>query len=110
MTTTLITWATFVHTWAIAAIVWATAHPLETIATALGMLGTWLIRKPGRQQAWGFACWCVSNPLVIYVMASAHSWAFALQASVYWAMAWLSVWHHGVKPWLVRRVLDRRAV
>lgn len=64
---------------------------LELFATAGGLLGTWLIRKPGRWMRWGFVCWCFSNPAAMAFMYLNQHWALLLQVTVYWALALVSV-------------------
>lgn len=69
---------------------------LETLATMLGLLGAWLVRKPGRWFAWGFAVWVVSNPLAMVFMALHGHWRFFAVHAAYLLMAL-----EGVQHWLV---------
>ena len=75
----------------------------EPIATVFGLAGTALLYKPHRWAGLGFACWLISNPLVMYVMwINGHRWLF-VQAAVYWVIAMASTWNWLVKPWLLTR-------
>jgi hypothetical protein len=73
---------------------------LQICAVAFALLGTWLLRKPGRWMPYGFVAWLVSNPLAMVFMAlNGHWWLFA-QHLVFFVLAGESVWHWLVLPML----------
>ena len=71
---------------------------LQILGTGFGLLGTWLLHKPGRWAPWGFACWLVSNPAAMTLMAIQGNWLMVLQFTIYWLIAMSSVWHWLIKP------------
>lgn len=74
---------------------------LQICSSAFALLGTWLIRKPGRWMPLGFVAWLVSNPLAMAVMALQGNWPFFVQHLVFFALAGESVWHWLVAPALL---------
>jgi hypothetical protein len=71
---------------------------LQICATCFALLGTWLVRKPGRWMPFGFVAWLVSNPAAMVFMALQGNWPFFIQHLVFFALAIESVWHWLVLP------------
>jgi hypothetical protein len=71
---------------------------LQICAVAFALLGTWLLRKPGRWMPWAFVAWLVSNPLAMLFMAINGSWWFFVQYAIFFALAIEGSWHWLVKP------------
>jgi hypothetical protein len=80
------------------------ALALQICSSVFALLGTWLIRKPGRWMPWGFTLWLISNPAAMAFMAMHGHWWFFAQHLAFFVLAIESVWH-----WLVRPRLDRIA-
>ncbi len=72
---------------------------LQICAVAMALLGTWLMRKPGRWMPWGVA-WLVSNPLAMVFMALTGNWWFVAQHAVFFVLAVEGTWHWLLKPLL----------
>lgn len=73
---------------------------LQVTASVMALLGTWLIRKPGRWMPLGFVAWLVSNPAAMVFMAMHGHWWFFCQHLMFFLFALESVWHWIVKPGL----------
>ncbi len=71
---------------------------LQVLASAFALLGTWLLRKPGRWMPWGFACWLVSNPAAMLFLALHGHWVLFAQHLVFFVLALDGVWHWLVRP------------
>jgi hypothetical protein len=71
---------------------------LQICAAAFALLGTWLIRKPGRWMPFGFVAWLVSNPAAMVFMALNGHWWFFAQHLVFFALAVESVWNWLIAP------------
>jgi len=71
---------------------------LQVVACTFALLGTWLLRKPGRWAPWGFAAWLVSNPAsMVFMAANGHWWFFWLHFA-FLVLAALGVWHWLLQP------------
>ena len=66
----------------------------------MALLGTFLLRKPGRWAPWGFVPWLVSNPAAMVFMAINGHWAYFAQHLVFFLLAVDGTWHWLVKPQL----------
>jgi hypothetical protein len=75
---------------------------LQICAVAFALLGTWLMRKPGRWMPWGFVAWLVSNPLAMVFMALSGNWWFFAQHVIFLALAGEGAWNWLVKPEMER--------
>lgn len=71
---------------------------LQICASAFGLLGTWLLRKPGKWAPWGFVAWLVSNPAAMAFMWLKGDWLFFAQFAVFWALAMEGTWCWLVAP------------
>lgn len=71
---------------------------LQAVTIVFALLGTWLLRKPGRWAPWGFVAWLVSNPAAMVFMAANQHWGFFALHTAFLVLAALGVWH-----WIVAR-------
>ena len=74
------------------------ALTLQICASAFALLGTWLLRKPGRLAPWGFVAWLVSNPLAMLFMALNGHWWFFIQHLVFFLLAIDGAWNWLIAP------------
>lgn len=81
---------------------------LQICASVFALLGTWLLRKPGRWMPWGFVVWLISNPAAMAFMAIHGHWLFFAQHLAFFIFALEGVWHWLAKPRLakVNKALD----
>ena len=75
---------------------------LQIGAVAFALVGTWLMRKPGRWMPYGFVAWLVSNPLAMVFMAIDGNWWFVAQHLVFFVLALEGTWN-----WLAKPVLEQ---
>lgn len=71
---------------------------LQVLASGFALLGTWLLRKPGRLAPYGFVAWLVSNPAAMAFMAMQGHWLFFLQHLVFFLLAIDGCWNWLVAP------------
>lgn len=82
---------------------------LQVSAFAFALLGTWLLRKPGRWWPWAFVAWLVSNPMAMVFMALQGHWWFVAQHLLFLLLAIESTWNWLIAPRIVSRGSLRRA-
>jgi len=71
---------------------------LQILASGFALLGTFLLRKPGRVAPWGFVAWLVSNPAAMAFMALQGNWVFFAQHLVFFLLAVDGTWNWLLAP------------
>lgn len=71
---------------------------LQILASAFALLGTWMLRKPGRLAPWGFVAWLVSNPAAMVFMAISEHWWFFAQHLLFFLLALEGAWNWLIAP------------